>query len=128
MSTYCTIEEAYNVPSFSKPRRATPNKMQCGQNGTPSTNNIYTNQNGNEQVAYESFVKQQTPNPNNGTPQRRNIPPKQIHTPKMVENFMCGGPAAAIPPGSTGKMSKEIDPIQGNVPYASQANDYKYEY
>ena len=110
---YCSIQEAYNEPSFSKQKKTTPNKMQCGVNGTPTPNNMYTNQSGQEHTAYQH--KRQTPGPS-----------KQVQSPRMVENFMCGGPAAAIPSGSTGKMSQQVDPITGNIPYSAQANDYKY--
>ena len=132
MSTYCSIQEAWNEPSFSKPRKATPNKMQCGNanNGIPSPNNLYTNQNGNEQAAYMQYLQQQNQkqNTSQNTPQKTARTPSQrpLSTPKMVETFMCGGPAAAIPTGSTGMMSQQYDPATGNIPYAVQANDYKY--
>ena len=131
---YCSIQEAYNEPSFSKPRKSTPNKMQCGPSGpsgsngqssTPMANNIYTNQNGQEQSAYTPFNQRNTNQAQQQTPHRRQSP-KQLQAPQMVEQFMCGGPASAIPTGSTGKMSKQIDPAAGNIPYAAQANDYKY--
>jgi hypothetical protein len=51
---------------------------------------------------------------------------KSLNSPNMVEEFMCGGSAAVIPTNSSGKMSKQIDPVIGNIPYAAQANDYKY--
>ena len=156
MSTYCTIQEAYNEPSFSKQKKPTPGKLQCGQNSQsgqiglsniPYANNAYNTQMSQEQAAYRSSmnnaqpaqsVQQKYMTSQKGTsPYVANTPgsqaainssgtPNTQNTPNMVEEFMCGGSAAVIPTNSSGKMSRQIDPAIGNMPYAAQANDYKY--
>jgi hypothetical protein len=120
MSTYCSIQEAWNQPSFSKPRKTSSSMMQCGNTGSPTPNNLYTNQSGNEQAVYAPSPQMQQA-PKSRTPNTR-----QVSTPKMVESFMCSGPAAAVPTGSSGMMSQKHDPATGNISYASQANDFKY--
>jgi len=153
MSTYCTIQEAYNEPSFSKQKKPTSGKMQCGQSNTPYANNVYSNQVGQEQASYRPAIQSQnnpqsvqqrymsaqkrtpplvanTPGTQGSTDSQGmvNLPDvhKGINSPNMVEEFICGGSAAVIPTNSSGKMSKQIDPVIGNIPYAAQANDYKY--
>ena len=152
MSTYCTIQEAYNEPSFSKQKKPTSGKMQCGQSNTPYANNVYSNQVGQEQAAYRPSNKPEVPQSvqQKYMSSQKRTPPviantpgtqasldsrglsklpdvhKSINSPNMVEEFMCGGSAAVIPTNSSGKMSRQIDPVIGNIPYAAQANDYKY--
>jgi len=126
MAMYCTLQEAYNQPSFSKPRKMpSQGNMQCAQINTPHATNLYTNQNGNEQVAYTQSHRPRQSQKNQQNQQNQQ-PPRQIQTPNMVEEFMTGGVAAVIPNGYNGILSKQLDPVQGNVPYAAQGNDYKY--
>jgi hypothetical protein len=138
---YCTVQEAYNVPSFAAKRKKSDlnplntsrNLMQCapsasaepydpfnGENGK-GEQSMYNNMNPNTYANTNTYSNPNTPNTNTNTP---NTPPPSS---TIKEGFMCPSDDPSAPaPGSCINSGSNPFPKYANSPYASQANDYKH--
>jgi len=128
----CSIQEAWNEPSFAKAKKnTTPLAMQrqlqqcVGAGGSAAAGasaspyDPYTGESGREFAAIASTPSPQQRSNRKQQPQSQ---PQDQYVGK--ETFMCGGPTAA----GSGMVSrgKDVDPVANNIPYSAQANDYKY--
>jgi hypothetical protein len=104
--SYCTIQEAWNVPSFAKKKRnmaPLASQVQCASSGSVIPNA-------------------------SAEPYNADIGPERA---AVVEGFACGNPYSAgtgtgVNTASCGKIAMQPDPAQNNIPYATQASDIQY--
>jgi hypothetical protein len=107
---YCTIQEAYNIPSFAKKKKQLAplsSQIQCAGSGSVVPNA--------SAQPYDPFSGE-----NSGKEQAA-----------LVEGFTsCGSGASPLKSGAggpqCGRLSPEVDNAANNIPYTTQANDYDY--
>ena len=126
--SYCTLQEAYNVPSFAKKKKSmmplNKGMLQCGVDQSAADAQPYDSATGLDgKGEYPMYVNQQ----NAYKPQVSPGPPSKGS--QTIEGFMCPSddPSAAAP-GSCVRSSTgfpKYNTNDGNM-YASQANDYAY--